>query len=322
MVLRAVLAVSIATTAVAGAGAVVASAPETAADDAEALAESAFEKWLTSQGWAPAPGTLACAVDTLAAPTVYCYAVNGGAVIAATAALPEPGGGWQFTLFAGAPTPPTGQPGATVVEAPEPTVVAHTAPRPTSSPTSVPVAQIPTTTVKPDMFPGDPTTTIGAATATFGEGLQVVGTDVAPGRYAARSVDFCYWERLSATSNDIEHVIANAIVTGGPVVADILPGDVAFSSSGCGSWTPYVAPPVPATSFGDGVYVVGSDIVPGTYEAEGGEDCYWRRMSDFSANFDALLAIENMTVPGSITIEPTDAGVDTGGCGTWTLVAG
>ena len=151
--------------------------------------------------------------------------------------------------------------------------------------------------------------------------MQVVNVDVLPGRYQAAGSDFCYWERLSeADVNDTDVILANAIVHG-PVVADILDTDVAFNSSGCGMWAPYMPPAAPVDTFGPGTYVVGSDIVPGTYEADGGPDCYWRRLGGFSAGFDELLAIENMTTIGQVIIEATDVGFDSVDCGTWTLVS-
>ena len=79
--------------------------------------------------------------------------------------------------------------------------------------------------------------------------MQLVNVDVAPGRYQAEGSDFCYWERLSAADQDTDSIIANAIVSG-PVVADIVATDVAFSSSGCGTWRPYSPPAAPVTTFG------------------------------------------------------------------------
>jgi hypothetical protein len=155
---------------------------------------------------------------------------------------------------------------------------------------------------------------------TFGEGLYLVNAQIVPGRYRADGSDFCYWERLAAPDEALESVIANAIVTGGPAVVDIVATDVAFSSSGCGQWVPYTPPATMLTSFGPGVYVVGSDIAPGTYAAEGGSDCFWRRLAGFSGDFDQLIEIENMTGPGNVVVEASDVGFESSQCGTWTPV--
>jgi hypothetical protein len=42
-------------------------------------------------------------------------------------------------------------------------------------------------------------------------------------------------------------------------------------------------PPPPAAQFGDGLYLVGTDITPGEYKTDGpgpGGHCYWARLSD------------------------------------------
>jgi hypothetical protein len=84
------------------------------------------------------------------------------------------------------------------------------------------------------------------------------------------------------------------------------------------------AAPVPATtSFGEGTWLVNVDIAPGTYRTQVDGDgiwdsCYWARLSDLSGELDAILANENVSGQGLVTIEPTDVAFETG-C-TWTLV--
>jgi hypothetical protein len=275
-------------------GSQVAAAPPDDSEDEEIeeLAESAVEKWFRSQGANAFYGTVACGVDLVSSHSVYCYAHTATGIVAVSAPIPPtPGAPWQFTMLAGS----LGGAGTGAI------------------PTTTDPA--PTTTA-----PGT-TTTAPSLNTTFGDGLQLVNVDVPPGRYQAAGSDFCYFERLDeATTDDTDAIIANAIVHG-PVVADILDTDVAFSSSGCGTWSPYVPPAAPVDTFGPGTYVVGSDIVPGTYEAPGGADCYWRRLGGFSAGCDELLAIENMSSPGHVVIEETDVGFESTSCGTWSLVS-
>jgi hypothetical protein len=286
-------------------GHVAAAPPEDDDEDVEELAEAAVEKWLNSQGGSAFYGTIACGVDSVSSHSVYCYAHTATGIIAVSAPIPlTPGDAWQFTMLAGSlGATPTGPIATTTVPSP-------TAPVPST-----------TTTTDPGLAP----TTTAAATTSFGEGLQLVDVDVLPGRYQTSGSDFCYWERLSeaaeSTVEDTDAILANAIVAG-PAVVDILDTDVAFSSSGCGTWSPYAPPAAPVDTFGSGTYVVGSDIVAGTYEAEGGPDCYWRRLGGFSADFGELIAIENMTSRGQVVIEETDVGFDSTECGTWTLVSG
>src|SRR5215203_1029292 len=72
-------------------------------------------------------------------------------------------------------------------------------------------------------------------------------------------------------------------------------------------------------SFGNGTHQVGTNIQPGTYRTrEGSPNCYWERLKDFSGDINSILANGNTGAPAIVTIEPTDAGFNSEGCGTWT----
>lgn len=78
------------------------------------------------------------------------------------------------------------------------------------------------------------------------------------------------------------------------------------------------------TSFGPGGHEVGGDIVAGTYVAfvPAGSTCYWERVSGFSGELEESIATGNA---GSgelviVQIDPTDAGFNSDGCGTWTML--
>ena len=64
--------------------------------------------------------------------------------------------------------------------------------------------------------------------------------------------------------------------------------------------------PVPASSFsGEGEFVEGEDIKPGTYKTagpEGGFGCYWERAENASGEFDAIIANNNLNGPGRVTL--------------------
>ena len=93
-----------------------------------------------------------------------------------------------------------------------------------------------------------------------------------------------------------------------------------------------VAPPAPlahpadlAPAFGDGTYVVGTDIVPDTYEttgpAAGGIGmCSWSRLKDTSGNFDSIFANGVQQGPTTVTISKTDGAFKTAGCNPWQKV--
>jgi hypothetical protein len=82
------------------------------------------------------------------------------------------------------------------------------------------------------------------------------------------------------------------------------------------------APAGPATSFGDGTYEVGKDIVAGTYAATVPPDsfgCYWEREKALDGSFDAIIANGNGNKGAhmKVTIAATDKGFKSSGCGTW-----
>lgn len=70
-------------------------------------------------------------------------------------------------------------------------------------------------------------------------------------------------------------------------------------------------------NFGDGTYRVGSDIDPGTYRAPGGNSCYWERLSGFGGDLNDIITNEVAVKNPVVTIEASDAGFSTDGCGTW-----
>jgi hypothetical protein len=147
-----------------------------------------------------------------------------------------------------------------------------------------------------------------------------VGDDVSPGTYRAVALfedpaAFCYWERLSGLGGTDEEIIANSAGIGSRVVT-IAPTDVAFESADCGTWTAVLRPyPGPIA---DGVWIVGVDVRPGTYQADGGAICYWQRLSGFGGTADEVLQQGTPEDPAVVEIPPTDAGFSSSRCGEWT----
>lgn len=76
-------------------------------------------------------------------------------------------------------------------------------------------------------------------------------------------------------------------------------------------------PPPEAAITGDGIFIVGEDIEPGTYEANADDFCYWARLSGTSGELDDIIA--NGNGPGHIvvTIKESDKAFETTGCGDW-----
>lgn len=69
--------------------------------------------------------------------------------------------------------------------------------------------------------------------------------------------------------------------------------------------------------FGDGTWIVGKEVIAGTYAAPGGDTCYWARLSGFSGESDDIIVNDAGSQRPIVTIAPTDTGFLTNGCGVW-----
>ena len=102
---------------------------------------------------------------------------------------------------------------------------------------------------------------------------------------------------------------------GGSIIVDIPSSDVGFHSERCGTWSTELAPTVlPGQPFGDGTFLVGSEIAPGRYQSE--NLCNWERLSGFGGSPDEI--IESAFDSNTVEIAPTDVGFHSGYCGAWT----
>jgi hypothetical protein len=83
------------------------------------------------------------------------------------------------------------------------------------------------------------------------------------------------------------------------------------------------APPAAATTFGEGKFVVGTDIAPGTYRTSGPAgklDCYWERLKDTRSDTDSIIANSLGRAPATVTIDRTDAAFQTRWCSPWVKI--
>ncbi len=71
---------------------------------------------------------------------------------------------------------------------------------------------------------------------------------------------------------------------------------------------------------GDGLYLVGTEVAPGTYRAESGGDCYWERLSGLSGSFDDLIANGLGAADATVTIQSSDTAFSSSGCGRWSRI--
>jgi hypothetical protein len=199
--------------------------------------------------------------------------------------------------------------------------------------TSVTTAPATTTTIPPTTTTTAATTTTAPATTTttpatttsvpppepaFGAGNHVVGEEVEPGIYETgivTSLLSCSWERLSGVSGTPEEVIAGNEVSNHDVV-EIVGTDAAFDTN-CEAW--YTLTPVDPlmTTIPEGKWVVGTHVGPGTYQAPGGNDCTWDRLSGVSGTPEDVIASDESAGEAVVEVEPGDFAFNSVGCGEW-----
>lgn len=156
------------------------------------------------------------------------------------------------------------------------------------------------------------------ASVQFKDGTYVVGKDIQAGTYRTRrAASGCYYSRLNGFSGQLEDINSNELTNAASVVT-IMESDKGFKSSGCGTWTQDLsAITTSRTSFGDGTFIVGTDIDAGTYRNSGGSTCYYSRLSGFSGELDDIVSNELTSASAIVTIDSSDKGFKSSGCGTW-----
>jgi hypothetical protein len=64
-----------------------------------------------------------------------------------------------------------------------------------------------------------------------------------------------------------------------PSTVTIASSDEGFQSDGCGTSTSDLSAIASSkTSFGDGVFIIGTDVAPGAYKGTAQRGCYWARL--------------------------------------------
>lgn len=191
--------------------------------------------------------------------------------------------------------------------------------QPASQPTTV-LTQVQPTHAAVTPAPA-PTRKPAPSFITFGDGTYQVGHDIQPGTYRTRVASpGCYYERLSGFSGSVSDIIANND-TNNPAIVTIKATDKGFDSQGCGTWTSDLSQITASkTGFDDGMYIVGTDITPGTYKNSSGSSCYYARLSGFGNTTDDIIANNDVTIPTIVSISASDEGFESQGCGTWTKI--
>jgi hypothetical protein len=80
-----------------------------------------------------------------------------------------------------------------------------------------------------------------------------------------------------------------------------------------------------ANSFGNGTYVVGTDIQPGTYRSDGPTPDafgmgYWARLSGLGGTLDEIITNALPEGPATVTISASDTAFESTGMQTWTKI--
>jgi hypothetical protein len=149
-------------------------------------------------------------------------------------------------------------------------------------------------------------------------GTYLVGSEIIPGIYQGLAdvdpLGSCYWERLADVAGEFDSIVANDNAIG-QFYVEILPSDFAFSidcdlvsldAAPSGEMVEILAP---------GTYLVGRDIMPGTYQGQAGTDimesCYWERLSAVTGDFSSLIANDNATGQFYLQVSPGDFALST-----------
>jgi hypothetical protein len=220
---------------------------------------------------------------------------------------------------------PSETPAATTSTQPVPTQtpspstsVGTPTPPPTPSPTP-PVTPTPLITPSPTPSPAA-TPSPTAEFVEFYDDTYTVPSDLPPGTYRTRdTTDGCYWARLKGFGGSTSDIIANDFATG-YVVVTIKATDKGFESDNCGMWSSDLSQVTASdTSFGEGTFIVGVDMQPGTYQSSAGEGCYWARLKAFSGSISDVIANDFRTSGhATVTIKASDKGFQSSSCGDWT----
>lgn len=194
---------------------------------------------------------------------------------------------------------------------PEPVQVTETAPTTPDQP-----APTPTPTSQPEATPAP---IAPEEKASFDDGMHIVGEDIQAGTYRTREASGgCYFARLKGFSGELDDILSNEN-TSYPSVITIKSTDKGFQTKNCGKWTlDLSAITTDTTHISDGVYIVGTDLVAGTYKSSGDSgSCYYARLNGFTGDLSEVIANGNSDTATIVTIASRDKGFKSSGCGSW-----
>lgn len=152
-----------------------------------------------------------------------------------------------------------------------------------------------------------------------------VGKDIFPGAYVSRPANpdsaggNCIWHRRQPGVPGVDYSEIHVQQDRARTVLIVLPTDTSVVFENCVAWVPLRATSPSATSFANGLSVVGHHMRPGTYQSPGGNQCEWRY-------WDKAVDWQTRVARGIDTRDTQRITVGAGhivsshGCGTWTRV--
>ena len=131
---------------------------------------------------------------------------------------------------------------------------------------------------------------------------------------------------MSGLGGTLGEIIANDFQPfAGPAIVDIRSSDLAFKfDADCGPFKTYVPPAAPGAVIRPAAWVVGGDILPGTYSTTASAGCYWERATSFDGSLSSIIANDFMSSGGAavVAIAATDIAFKSDAdCGTWTRIS-
>lgn len=150
----------------------------------------------------------------------------------------------------------------------------------------------------------------------YADGTYLVGSDIQPGMYrvelSSSMFPMGYIERLKGLSGEFEDIINNEVLTGDGYF-EIPKGDKAVSLQGVEIYKIDLDTyrPAPKSEFPDGIYLVGYDILPGTYRVklEDSGMGYTARLRAVRFDFDDIITNDVVTGDGYLEIKRADFAV-------------
>jgi hypothetical protein len=184
-------------------------------------------------------------------------------------------------------------------------------------------ASVPTNSPEPTNTPLPTETSIPTNTPDpnlISSGTYIVNVDIQAGIYKGLAgeglTSSCYWERLKDLTGNFDSILANDNGIGQYYI-EVQSTDYALKTA-C-QLTRLSSIPAHSGEYplaiSSGTYLIGSDIQPGTYKGQGGNDitssCYWERLRSVSGGLDSILANDNGTGQYYVQVLPSDFALKT-----------